>query len=29
MSPLVIFLMVVISFFMGYIIGYNSEDDNF
>ena len=29
MSPLVLCLMLVMSFFMGYAMGYNSEDDDF
>ena len=29
MNPLVVLLMVVMSFFMGYVIGYNREDDDF
>jgi|19_taG_2_1085344.scaffolds.fasta_scaffold358869_1 phosphate/sulfate permease len=29
MNPLVVLLMVVMSFFMGYAIGFNSEDDDF
>ena len=29
MNPLIVLLMVVMSFFMGYSIGFNSEDDDF
>ena len=29
MNPLIVLLMVVMSFFMGYAIGFSSEDDDF
>jgi hypothetical protein len=29
MNPIIVLLMVVMSFFMGYAIGFNSEDDDF
>jgi len=28
-NPIIVLLMVVMSFFMGYAIGFNSEDDDF
>jgi len=29
MNPMIVLLIVVMSFFMGYAIGFNSEDDDF
>jgi len=29
MNPMIELLIVVMSFFMGYAIGFNSEDDDF
>ena len=29
MNPLIVLLMVVMSFFMGFAMGYNSDEDDF
>ena len=29
MSPVIVLLMVVVSFFMGFTMGFNSDEDDF